>query len=260
MPRRQLIFFSVLVTISIVFLLLNEPTTLTLSARLSSVLLFPIKTVTRFIEFLTISSSRIQELEITVNRLKLENATLRERTFQDTTELTEIHFTLVKARVIGRDPANINAYLHIDKGKDNQLYVNQPVISINGLVGKIKFVNTQHSIVETIENQNFSVSALDVESGVHGIIKQQGSLIFDYIRKTDEINIGDSIYTSGMSEIFPPGILVGTIQDIHPTNDLFFTRVFITPSTKVNRLTSVYVVFSDRHQVVQKEQKKITPE
>ncbi|KPJ72060.1 hypothetical protein AMJ52_07565 [candidate division TA06 bacterium DG_78] len=258
MPRRQLIFFLSLVTLSITFLLLNEPTKLVLSTRLSSVLLFPIKTITGIVEFLTISSSQIQELETTVNRLKLENATLREKAFQDTTELTETHFTLLKARVTGRDPSNINAYLYIDKGIEHQVYVNQPIISIGGLVGKIKFVDNHYSIVETIESQNFAVSALDLKTGIHGIVKQREGLVFDYVRKTDEITIGDSLYTSGMSEIFPPGILIGTIQDIHPTDDLFFTKVFVTSSAKVNRLTSVYVLFAKKTSLSEKSQKIIS--
>lgn len=257
MPRRQLILFSVLLTISIVFLLLNDSTTLVVSTRLSSVLLFPTKTITGFIEFLTISSSRIEELEIMTNRLRLENADLREKVFLDTTEFTWTNFTLLKARITGRDPVNINGFLYIDKGSKQGLYVNQPVLSINGLVGKIKFVDAHHSIVETIENKNFAVSALDIKNGVHGIIKQRGSLMFDYIRTTDNINIDDSIYTSGMSEIFPPGILVGTIQDIHLTDDLFFKKVFVTPSVRVNRLTSVYVVFVSETKESKKESELI---
>jgi rod shape-determining protein MreC len=246
LSRRQLIFFLSLVTISIIFLLFNEPTKLALSARLSSVLLFPIKTITGVIEFLTFSSSRIQELETTVSRLKLENAELRGYVFQDTIEPTETRFILLKARITGRDPSNINAYFHIDKGREHQVYINQPVISIGGLVGKIKFVDNHYSIVETIESHNFAVSALDVKSGIHGIVKQQEGLVFDYIRKIDEIAIGDSLYTSGMSEIFPPGILIGTIQDIHPTDDLFFTKVFVASSAHVNQLTSVYVLFTKK--------------
>jgi len=242
LPRRQLIYFSFFLLIPIIFLLLNEPTTLLLSARLSPVLLFPVKTITEFLEFLTISSSRIEELEIQVNQLKLENAELKEKVILDTTEFKLTEFRLVKARITGRDPTNINGCLYINKGKEHSLYVNQPVISINGLIGKIKFVDVHSSIVETLENQGFAVSTVDIKTGVHGVIKQRGSLIFDYIRITDKIDIGDSVYTSGMSEIFPPGILVGTVQEIHQSDDLFFKKVYIEPSVQVNRLTSVYLV------------------
>jgi rod shape-determining protein MreC len=252
LSRRQLIFFLSLVTLSVISLLLHEPTKLVFSTRLSSVLLFPIKTITGIVEFLTISNSRIQKLETTVNRLKLENAELREKALQDTTELTETRFTLLKARVTGRDPSNINAYLYIDKGREYQVYVNQPVISMGGLVGKIKFVDNHYSIVETIESQNFAVSALDLENGIHGIVKQREGLVFDYVRKTDEIAIGDSLYTSGMSEIFPAGILIGTVQDIQPMDDLFFTKVFVISSAQVNRLTSVYVLFAKKTSLSEK--------
>jgi len=248
LSRRQLILFSSLLIIPIILLLLSEPISLALSARLATVLLFPVTAITRFIEFSALSSARLEELEIMVNRLELENGQLKNKISIDTTEFRSSNFKLLKARISGRDPSNINGYLYIDKGKEQGLFVNQPVISISGLIGRVKFVGDHHSIVETIENQGFAVSGLDIKSGIHGIIKQRVSLIFDYVRATNEIDIGDSIYTSGMSEIFPAGILIGTVQEIQQAKDLFFKKVYVKPSTQVNRLTSVYLIFGSETQ------------
>lgn len=242
MSRRQLILFLSLVTLSIIFLFLTEHAKLVLATKLSSVLLFPVKITTEFFDFLSVSRTRTEELEITINQLRLENAELKKKVLQDTTEFQETKFTLLKAQIIGRDPSNINGFLHIDKGEQQNVYVNQPVITTSGLVGKIKFVNAHYSIAETVENQRFAISGLHEKTGVHGIVKQRGNLVFDYVRITDEINIGDSIYTSGMSEIFPKGILIGTVQKIQQIDDLFFKPVYLTPSVQVNRLTSVYLI------------------
>lgn len=242
MSRRQLILFSVLVTLSIFFLFLNVHTKLALATKLSSVLLFPVKITTEFFDFLSVSNTRIEKLEITINQLRLENAELKKKILQDTTEFQETRFKLLKAQIIGRDPSDINAFLYVDKGEQYNLYVNQPVITMNGLVGRVKFVNTRYSIIETLENRRFAVSGLHEKTGVHGIVKQRGSLVFDYVRITDDINIGDSIYTSGMSEIFPKGILIGTVQKIEQVGDLFFKPVYLRPSVEINRLTSVYLV------------------
>lgn len=242
MSRRNLILFSVLVLLAIIPLLLQEQTKLVAATKLSSVFLYPIQVSFEFFEFLTVSSERIEELEITINRLRLENTELRKRIPQDTTPFRQTKFKLLRAQVIGRDPLNINGYLYINRGKNETLYVNQPVITIDGLVGKITFVDTYYSIVETLENPGFAISGLHLKTGVHGIVKQRGSLHFDYVRIADEISIGDSIYTSGMSEIFPKGILIGTVHKIQQINDLFFKPVYLTPSVQINRLTSVYLI------------------
>jgi len=242
LSRRQLILFSILLTISVILLSLREQTKLQLSTNLSSVVLFPVKTVTEFLQFLTVSNTRITQLETTINKLQLENAELKKKIPLDTTEFRIKKYELMKAQIVGRDPSNINGFLYVDKGKDKKICINQPVISVNGLVGKIKFVNAYYSIVETIENRGFAVSALDVRTGIHGIIKNKGSLMFEFIRIDDEIATNDSIYTSGMSEIFPEGVLIGSVSRIDSVENPFFKPVHIMPSVKINRLTYVYII------------------
>ncbi|HEC78319.1 MAG TPA: rod shape-determining protein MreC [candidate division WOR-3 bacterium] len=242
MSRRQLILFSILLIVCITFLALGEQSKLYLSTRLSAVLLFPVKTVTDFLHFLTISNARITELETLVNQLRLENSELKKRILLDTIEFKTTKYELLKAQIIGRDPSNINGYLYINKGKEDDVKINQPVISINGLVGKIKLITEKYSVVETIENQGFAVSAVDINTKIHGVVKKKQNLIFDFIRIDDEIAVGDSICTSGMSEIFPQGILIGIVKKIEEQNTLFFKPVYIKPSVQINKLTYVYVI------------------
>ena len=223
---------------------ISEQIKLHISTHLSSVLLYPVKTITEFLRFLSISNTRITELEKIVNQLHLENSELKKKILSDTTEFSTTKYELLKAKIIGRDPSNINGFLHIDKGQEHDVYVNQPVISINGIVGKIKFVSSNYSIVETIENQGFALSALDVKNGIHGIVKRKTHLIFDFIRISDEIDINDSISTSGMSEIFPEGIMIGKVERIGKGEGLFFKPVYITPAVQINRLTYVYIISS----------------
>ena len=242
MARPHIILFSALLIISITLLSLNEQTKLNLSAELSSVLLFPVKTVTQFVHFLSISNARITELEIKLHQLQFENDQLKKRIPLDTTNFITANYTLIKVDIIGRDPSNINGFLYIDKGKQQDVYINQPVVSLNGLVGKIKYVGTKYCIVETIENQGFAVSAIDVNTRIHGVVKKKGELILDYIKIDDELHIGDSIRTSGMSEVFPQGILIGTVKKIERGTHPFFKPVYIKPSVRINRLAYVYII------------------
>lgn len=232
-----------MVIISVFFLILNSQTDLAISTELSSVLLFPVKIVTQYQQFLIVSKTRIEKLEIALSKLSLENAELKKTFYLDSIEYKTTNFKLLKARVIGRDPTDFNGYLYIDKGKNDSLFLNQPVVIGDGLVGKLKYVGAYNSIVETIENRNIAISAYDRKTGVNGIVKYRDYLILDYIKIADEVNINDSIYTSGMSEIFPPGIVIGTVKEVYETNDLLFKNVRLAPNVQINRLSYVYLVF-----------------
>ena len=243
MSRHQLAFFSALLLISITFLSLGEHTKLRISIHLSPILLFPVKTTTKILDFLSVSSDRITKLETMVNCLRLENAEWKKIVLLDTIEYQTTEYRLHKAQIIGRDPSNINGFLYIDIGKKKGICTKQPVLSIDGLIGKTKYVGADYSIVETIEKHGFAASALDAKTGIHGIVRNHGNLVFDFIRIDDAINIGDSVYTSGMSDIFPEGILIGVVKRIDESNDQFFKPVIIKPSVRINLLNYVYVVF-----------------
>lgn len=245
MRRQQIILLFFLFTISAIPLFLSENANLILARNLSSVLLYPVRITSKLVEYLNISNVRIEKLEIRVNKLTLENAILRDILELDTTQLAARDLRLLKASVIGRDPQNINGYLHIDKGTVHGVVKNQPVVSADGFVGKIKNAGTTTSIVETIENRGFAVSAIDINTGIHGVVKSQTNLLFDYVRHTDTIEIGDSLLTSGMSEVFPKGILIGTVQRVSESDDLFFKHVFVAPAARINRLVSIYIILDE---------------
>ena len=225
-----------------------------MARNLSSVLLYPVRITSKLVEYLNISNVRIEKLEIRVNKLTLENAILRDILELDTTQLAARDLRLLKASVIGRDPQNINGYLHIDKGTVHGVVKNQPVVSADGFVGKIKNAGTTTSIVETIENRGFAVSAIDINTGIHGVVKSQTNLLFDYVRHTDTIEIGDSLLTSGMSEVFPKGILIGTVQRVSESDDLFFKHVFVAPAARINRLVSIYIILDENRTTASGEQ------
>ena len=245
MRRQQILLFILLFTLSSIALFLGEEANLVLARNLSSVLLLPINVTCNLTEYMRISNIRIEKLEILVNRLRLENIILRDVLDLDTTQLELENLQLLKASVIGRDPLNINGYLHIDKGSVHGVIINQPVVSADGFVGKIRYVGSTSSIVETIENRGFAVSAIDINTGIHGVVKSYTNLTFDYVRHTDSIHVGDTILTSGMSEIFPKGIPIGVVQKVSPSEDLFFKDVYVTPATQINRLVSIYIILGE---------------
>jgi rod shape-determining protein MreC len=243
--RQQITLFIFLFIISAIPLFLSKDANLALSRDLSSVLLYPVRLTSKLVEYFNISNTRIEKLEKLVNKLALENTELRDIVDLDTSQLITGELQLLKASVIGRDPQNINGYLHVDKGTKHGVAKNQPVVSADGFVGKIKNAGPTTSIVETIENRGFAVSAVDIQTGIHGVVKSQATLLFDYVRHTDSIGIGDSLVTSGMSEVFPKGLLIGTVHRVSESDDLFFRNVYIKPAAQINRLVSIYIILGE---------------
>lgn len=195
-----------------------------------------------YVKYLNISERRIHELEQELQKTRLQNMELRKHIPEDTVESAITPYELIKAHIIGRDPTNINGYLYIDRGTTHGVVPDQPVITTNGLVGKVHYVSEKYSIVETVEHVGFAVSALDIQSEIHGIVRKNAYLLFDFIRVDDAVSINDSICTSGMSEIFPEGILIGYITHIAEPHDPFFKPVYLTPAVRVNQLTHLYVL------------------
>ncbi|MBN2620375.1 rod shape-determining protein MreC [candidate division WOR-3 bacterium] len=204
------------------------------------------RTTFRYVQYLGISEKKIHELETQLHELRLKNTEMRKRISGDSADLTVTPYDFIKTHIIGRDPMNINGYLYIDKGSVHGIKTDQPALTTDGLVGKVHYVTEHYSIIETIEHEGFAVSALDVRTGIHGIVRKNAFLVFDFIRADDTIYVNDSICSSGMSEIFPEGVFIGSVRAIGQADDPFFKPIHLAPGVKINRLTYLYVLLDYR--------------
>ncbi|MEO0137686.1 MAG: rod shape-determining protein MreC [candidate division WOR-3 bacterium] len=245
MSRIQLVLFASLLVIALTFILLNPQADLYLSNKIGEILLLPLRVSYRYIQYLETSQKKIEYLETEVSKLQIENQALRYQLEQykvaDT--ILTAHLRLLKANIIGRDPQNFNGFLYLDKGSTQGLNLNAPVVLENCIVGRIKSLAENTAIVETIENVDFAISAVDSRSGIYGIVKKRTSHYLEYIKSKDDVQIGDSIYTSGLSDIFPGGLLIGVVKNIKKKEDLFFKEVEIEPAISINALHYVYVIY-----------------
>ena len=89
---------------------------------------------------------------------------------------------------------------------------------------------------------------MTVESGAKGVAKGEYGLgiIFDMVLQTDSINTGDSVITSGIGGEIPRGLYVGTIQEIHQSDDHLFQQAVLTAPIQFSKLQIVFVIKSNR--------------
>ncbi len=118
-----------------------------------------------------------------------------------------------------------------------------PVIDRHGIVGKIIQVMPNISLVQLIRDPSERVSVMKKNSSDVGILETiNRKNFFIKYRKHVEINIQDTIVTSGLGGIYPRGINVGVVTKIKDINDPLFKDVFIEPCVNFAHLEEVFVM------------------
>jgi hypothetical protein len=155
----------------------------------------------------------------------------------------------VAAHVAGRDPQRWFQEIVLDKGKDDGLMVDSPVIAVaggqEGLVGRVTEVANHVAKVMLVQD---SLSALAVT--VLGSVSEDGivegsnghDLILKFIDRSSHIKIGDRVVTSGLGKTFPEGISVGWVEDVALDPRQLFLQARLRPAVPSNQIHAVLVL------------------
>lgn len=146
------------------------------------------------------------------------------------------------ANVISKGSNKFLKTIWIDKGSNHGIRKGYPVVTPNGLVGKVISVNSNYSEIILVTDPNFSVAVRIDRNRVEGILTGKGnSCLLKYIPLEEEVLIGDRIITSGLDEIFPEGILVGAVKSINKKKGLF-QLIEVIPTQPENKIEEVAVI------------------
>src|SRR6266498_2953056 len=121
------------------------------------------------------------------------------------------------AQVIGSSGSEQSRLVYIDKGSDDGIRNEMPVITADGVVGKVlNVIDGSTSQVLMINDQQSGVGTILEQSRLQGVLKGRasGELVIDKIMADEEVKPGDRILTSGGDRIFPKGLPVGTVSKI----------------------------------------------
>jgi rod shape-determining protein MreC len=153
------------------------------------------------------------------------------------------------ANVVMRDPANWWRTVQIDLGSRDGLRENLPVLTAEGLVGRVSSVGLTRSQVVLIGDPNCHVSAL-VENPAHdtGIVNASGPLdtsLVDltYLSGSASLKPGQNVFTSGLGGVFPKGIPIGQVVDSRPVEFGLYTEARVKLSVNLGALDQVWVLF-----------------
>jgi len=180
-----------------------------------------------------------------LNDLQNENDMLRSQLDL----LPRSQYDLVSATITSQDPNGLGNWMTIDKGASSGITQGMPVIFSKGiLVGRIQDVYPDSSSVMLLTNPKSTINVITTQNQAKGVATGQYGLglILDMVLQTDTINSGDSVVTSGIGGDIPKGLLVGTLQDVHQTDDHLFQQATINAPLQVSKLQIVFVIRSQK--------------
>ena len=154
---------------------------------------------------------------------------------------------LISAEVIGRDAIGWFKTVLINKGKNDNVYKDQAVVTHQGIVGRCIEVADTTSRVLLITDINSSVDALVQRTRSRGIVEGTGSNMCElrYIAGTDDVVVGDLVVTAGLCGVFPKGLSIGTVRHIEKNPHDLFQSIKIEPSSNVKKVEEVSLLLPE---------------
>ena len=190
----------------------------------------------------------IQELrgQLTdLDRYKEENANYAQQL-----QIQQAHpeYKMVTASVIGRDASARFYAFTIDKGTNDGIKNQDPVITSDGLVGLVMEAGPNYSTVMTILDPAFKLGVYTSQSRDTGVVSgdtalsEEGQTKLRYLSRTSTAAEGDMVLTSGMGDIAPKDLLIGTIKSVKPEKNGITKYAVLEPVVDVSSVSTVMVL------------------
>ena len=194
-----------------------------------------------------------QDLEKTIDRLRLEQAALLEdarqgQRLQGLVNFQEKYiYKSMPAQVIGASGSTQSHILYLDKGAAEGLRRDMAVITPDGIVGKVREVFPHSAQVLLINDQTSGAGVILETTRTRGILRgnSTGQPQVVGIMADNRIKPGEKVLTAGGDEVFPRGLPVGTVEKVVPDPERdSFIQATVKPAAHLNQLDEVLVITS----------------
>ena len=193
---------------------------------------------------LTVENQQLRATNQMMNNLQAENNSLRQALdFRDRSK-----YELLPARIIARSSTSWWSTVQIDRGEQDKLDSDMPVVTDVGLVGKTTTVAGNTAFVLLISDENCKVFAKVEGTREKGILSgertapnAQPQLSLSFLSKGAQLQVGQKVYSNGVSGgVFPGDLLLGTISKFQPRE--LDTQATVLPAVDLSKLENVFVV------------------
>lgn len=196
-------------------------------------------------------SQRNTELEAEVSELQSQIIQLQQQVGETQVLAALVDFAQANpdnryrgAAVIGRDPSPFLHYVIINRGSNDGIRRGMPVVTNQGLVGRIDAViadaSRVHLITDPASTVNVRLQNAEVEASLSGSVT--GDVALDLIPQDSNVQAGDLVLTSGLGGGYPPNLIVGQVVNIRTRDFDLFQQATVQPVVDFNRLQIVLII------------------
>lgn len=247
---KEYFILLLLILISLILLALNDnPQIKQIRSYTVGLIGVAQNTLTLFPNFFNLQKENeiLRQLNVTlsdeVSRLreaKLENVQLR-RLLKFKQEST---YKLITADVIGKSLYLLRNTITLNSGYADSVRVNMPIITEQGIVGRIIATSANYSIGQILYNKDFRTSVKIQRSRVDGILAWAGGdfLLMKNVSKKQDVRAGDLVITSEYSKIFPSNFKVGIVTKVTENPISLFKEIQIEPTIDFAKLEQVFII------------------
>jgi rod shape-determining protein MreC len=150
----------------------------------------------------------------------------------------------VVAQVIAQDVSPEFRMIRINKGTVNGVETGMAVIALEGIVGRVIRAGSDFADVLSLQDSSSAIDSLLQRNRVRGVVEGLGGqqLSMKYLRRTDDVQDGDVIVSSGIGGLFPKGLTIGKVTSVKKKNFGITQTVEVVSSVDFNRLEEVTVI------------------
>ncbi|MBI2331272.1 MAG: rod shape-determining protein MreC [Chloroflexi bacterium] len=199
--------------------------------------------------------TRNAELEVQVSQLQAQLIELQQRVNETEILAALVDFsrsnpesTYKAASVIGRDPSPFLHYIIINRGSNDDIRRGMPVVTNQGLVGRVDAVIADAARVQLITDPASSVNVYlqnaDTSAVLYGSVT--GDVSLDLISQNAAVESGDLILTSGLGGGYPADLIIGQVVTVRALEFELFQQATIQPAVDFSRLEIVLVITNFR--------------
>lgn len=153
-------------------------------------------------------------------------------------------YSLLPTKVVSVMGGAIPISAVINRGEHDTIVTDQPLINEQGLIGRIRTVSSDYATVQLLTDPAHRVAVRVANSREMGIVKYRTGegLTLDNLPVQADISEGDLIISSGLGGIYPPGLVVGTVESVVRPEDRPFCEVRLKSAVNFNSLEEMFIL------------------
>jgi rod shape-determining protein MreC len=199
--------------------------------------------------------TRNAELEAQVSQLQTQVIELQQRVNETEILAALVDFsrtnpesTYKAAAVIGRDPSPFLHYIIINRGSNDDIRRGMPVVTNQGLVGRVDAVIADAARVQLITDPGSSVNIYLQNADTNAVLlgSVTGDVSLDMISQNVSVEPTDLILTSGLGGGYPPDLIIGQVVTLRSLEFELFQKATVQPAVDFSRLDIVLVITNFR--------------